>query len=150
MIIATYTINKKRKEKIDFSIPYFQDRVIIVSKVKRPSGEVGVLKNSSTKSIIEKMGFKSVELLNYFKMFGAFDNGDLQAISTNESILSDYIKRGIYYIIKSDKVENYGIGLPKGDVKFKKLIDSIIEEIKSDGTLQKIYDKWFVKSPDDG
>jgi len=139
MIVATYTITDERKKKIDFSIPYYKDPVIIVSKTKNPK-IVGVLKGSTTKKLIEKLGYTPKEYLDYPKMFSDFEQNKIGAISTNKSILNKFVKN--YHIINTGVVEEYGIGLPK-DKQFKNLIDKILMKLKQNGKIDKLNKKWF-------
>lgn len=39
--------------------------------------------------------------------------------------------------------EEYGIAAKKGNIKLVEAINKAIEELKADGTYQKIYSKWF-------
>ena len=143
MVIATYTITDKRKEKISFSKPYFTDRVVIVHRSNSINGPVGVLKGSTTKSVVEQLGHSTKEFYDYNEMFSAFDNAEIDAISTNESILKDYINSGQYHVKQTPKVEHYGIGLPKDDREFRALINDILEEINRNGEFDRLYRKWF-------
>jgi len=141
MVIATYTITDKRKKKINFSIPYFEDPVIIISKTKKPQ-IIGVLKGSTTKNLMKKLGYKIKEYLDYPRMFKDFDNNKIEAISTNKSILYQYVNQNKYHIINTDDIENYGIGMRK-DKKFTKLINNILMKLKSNGKLKALKEKWF-------
>jgi len=141
MIIATYTINKKSKEKIDFSNPYFNDDVSIVHR--NEFIKVGVLKNSTTITKILNMGYKTHEYLTYDEMFNDFDSKKINAIATNKSILKDYIKENKYFVLESKEVEYFAVGLPKNDIEFKKLIDEILAKLKENGELDKLHKKWF-------
>ena len=141
MVIATYTITDKRKKKINFSVPYFKDPVIIIAKSKNPQ-MIGVLKGSTTQNLVEKLGYKSKEYLDYPKMFKDFDSNKIEAISTNKSLLYHYVNKNKYYVINTGVVENYGIGIRK-DKKFTQLINKILMRLKSNGELKILNQKWF-------
>lgn len=38
----------------------------------------------------------------------------------------------------------YGIVLPKGDIKFKTEVDTILKDLMASGEINKIYEKWFL------
>jgi len=142
IVIATYSINKKRKKFISFSQPYFTDEVIIVAKKRNPK-IVGVLKNSTTKDIVIKMGYKIKKYLTYKEMYKAFDNNKIKAISTNKSILNNYVKTGKYLVIKTSESEYYAIGLSKGNRELKIFIDGVLLKLKKTKQYNRLYNKWF-------
>ncbi len=39
--------------------------------------------------------------------------------------------------------EPYGMGVPRFDAKFRDLVNFTLQDIKADGTYDKIYHKWF-------
>ena len=41
------------------------------------------------------------------------------------------------------KAENYGFAIRKGDDKLRARLDKALDEIRADGTYDKIYAKWF-------
>ena len=41
------------------------------------------------------------------------------------------------------KAENYGFAIRKGDDKLRARLDKVLDEIRADGTYDKIYAKWF-------
>ncbi len=143
MVIATYTINEQRKEKIAFSKPYFKDGVVIIHRGAVGKTPVGVLTNSTIREEIVKKGYSVKEYLTYDALYHDFENAKIDAISSNTSIMNSYIKSDKYSAIEFSTVEEYGIGLPKDDPEFKKLIDEILDELKKNGEYDKLYVKWF-------
>ncbi len=143
MVIATYTITDERKKRVAFSVPYFTDEIIIVQRSSATPVSVGILENSTSRAVVERMGYKTTAYRNYDELFRAFESGKIDAISSDGFILKNYIKNGKYTIIKTSKKEEFGIGLPKEDEAFKKLVNEILMELKKDGEYEKLYRKWF-------
>ena len=53
-------------------------------------------------------------------------------------------KKELYKILKDDfGQEEYAVAAKKGNTKLIDAINKAIEELKKDGTYQKIYSKWF-------
>jgi len=52
------------------------------------------------------------------------------------------------YVVLDDDFgkEEYGVGIRKEDSDFKEAIDKAIDEMKADGTADKISVKWFGKA----
>jgi glutamate/aspartate transport system substrate-binding protein len=46
---------------------------------------------------------------------------------------------------KAYTIEPYGLIEPKGDPAFKKVVDDAVKGLMKDGSIEKIYDKWFMK-----
>ena len=45
------------------------------------------------------------------------------------------------------KAENYGFAIRKGDDKLRARLDKALDEIRADGTYDKIYTQWFGDAP---
>ena len=55
-----------------------------------------------------------------------------------------HAKKDLYKILSENYgEEEYGIAAKKGNTKLIEAINKAIEELKTDGTYQKIYSKWF-------
>ena len=79
------------------------------------------------------------------------DAGRVDAIVADE-VLAKYTKKtketqakkDLYKILSENYgEEEYGIAAKKGNTKLIEAINKAIEELKTDGTYQKIYSKWF-------
>ena len=83
---------------------------------------------------------------------------DLEAGRIDAVVLDEIVAR--YYIAQKEKKDNktifkvldgdfgkeeYGIGIRKEDSELKKAIDEKLDEMKKDGSYDKIYEKWFGK-----
>ena len=106
MVVATYTINDKRDEVIDFAGPYFlagQD--ILVAKgnpegIEGPDDLAGKTVCSvagSTPAGYVEENIPDAELVlvdAYTKCRDALQNGQVDAVTTDNVILSGYVERG--------------------------------------------------------
>ena len=144
MVIATYTINEQRKNSVSFSKPYFKSRSMIVFRGELKNEErVGILDGSSTETAVSLAGYTAAYYVDYTTLLTDFEEGKIQAIASDEAILEQYVMGDTYKHIAISDREAYGVGLPKDDIRFKKLIDSILDELKSDGEFNILYRKWF-------
>lgn len=157
------TITDERKQKIDFSKPYLNNSQIIVvnasssynSKNDFSNKTIGVQLGSSSEEALNKdSGFtKSLkEIRKYSNNTEALMDlaaGRIDAVVIDEIVARYYMqKKPNTYKILNDNFgkESYGVGIRKSDTSFKTELDKVLDEMKKDGTADKISEKWFGKS----
>lgn len=158
-----YSITKERKEKVNFTNPYLENRQVIItlvnskinSKVDLKGMNVGAQNQSSAVDAINK----EEELLKTFK------DGKVYTFETNNEALMDLEAKRIdavvadeilarYYINKKGEGkfkilnddfgdESYGVGIRKGNEELLEKLNEAFEDIKKDGTAKKVSEKWF-------
>ena len=73
--------------------------------------------------------------------------GRVDAVVGDEVLVRYYVKQKNpedYKILEEDfGEEEYGIGLRKEDKKLLKLLNETLDEMREDGSYDKIYEKWF-------
>jgi glutamate transport system substrate-binding protein len=160
--VGTYTINDKRKQQISFAGPYFtagQD--LLVKKddtsITGPDTLKGKKVCSATGSTpIQKVRDQGltepaniVELQNYSQCVTQLDQGQVQAVTTDDAILKGYAAQEpdkFKVVGKTFSSEPYGIGLPKDDKALRDKVSDILQAALDDGTWQSIYDATLGKS----
>jgi polar amino acid transport system substrate-binding protein len=158
-----YSITDERKQKVEFSKPYLNNKQVIVTladsninaKSDLKGKKVGAQTGSTAVDAVEKEG----DLLKSFdggKLVTFEDNNAalmdleakrLDAIVVDEILARYYIKaRGEqkYKILNEDfGSEQYGVGIKKGDTQFVEAFNKAFDEVKADGTAAEISKKWF-------
>lgn len=157
------TITDERKEQIDFSNPYLENRQIIVvksgsgikSKADLSGKTVGLQLGSSSEEALnadENTAKSLKEIRKYSTNTEALldlKNGRIDAVVVDEVLGRYYIQKNPEdYVVLDDDFgkEEYGVGIRKEDSDFKEAIDKAIDEMKADGTADKISVKWFGKA----
>lgn len=156
-----YSITEERKEKVAFSKPYLENSQIIVtladspvnSKVDLAGLSVAVQAESSALDAInaEPEFVKSVKELVEFstnnEAFNDLEAGRSAALVVDEVLARYYMNQKgeeKYKVLKENfGSEQYGVGLRKDDTELLEKLDAALDEMKSDGTYDKIYSKWF-------
>ncbi|MEJ3743486.1 glutamate ABC transporter substrate-binding protein [Actinomycetes bacterium KLBMP 9797] len=151
LVAATYTINDKRKERIDFAGPYYEAGQNILVKAddttitgpdsfKAGDKKVCSVQGSTPAAKIEEyLANKASQLVVfdvYQKCVDALKNGQVNAVTTDNVILLGFIARneGQYKLAGENFTkEPYGIGLKKGDTAFRTFINDTLEKSYSDG-----------------
>ena len=154
-VVATYTINDKRDAVIDFAGPYFLAGQDILVAKGNPKGIQGpddlpgkkvcsVSGSTPAATIQEKYPEADLVLFDaYTKCRDALQNGQVDAVTTDNVILSGYVDAApddFELIGKTFTEEPYGIGIPEGQEEFCEFINETLAEASEDGSLQKAFD----------
>lgn len=157
------TITDKRKQQIAFSKPYLENKQIIVVKndstIKNKKDlagkKVGLQLGSSSETALKADGatLKSLkEVKKYSDNTEALmdlKDGRVDAVVADEVVARYYIakSKGVYKVLDDNfGKEEYGVGIRKTDASFKAELDKTLDAMKSDGTADKISQKWFGKA----
>ena len=158
-------ITDKRKENMLFSEPYMDNRqIVFVAKNGKESvaGEadlagktIGTQSGGTTEEYFEnkpelKASMKEVKYYpDYINAFMDLENGRLDAVVGDEIIGRYYISKHPDEIQAIDTVigtvSQFGIAFRKDDQKLRDEVQKVFDEMKADGTVAKISEKWFAK-----
>ena len=158
------TNNATRQKDVSFAVTTYVEEVRIA--VKANSGINGI-KDLAGKSVATTTGTTSVQLLrkherangvDFKEVFGKdhadsfllLESGRADAFVMDGSILAGNIANarnpGDYRIVgEVIAVEPIAIMMRKDDPSFKKAVDESIIKMMKDGTLTKLWDKWFMQ-----
>ncbi len=160
--VGTYSITDKRKEQISFAGPYFiagQD--LLVRKddtaITGPDSLMGKKVCSVTGSTpIQRVRDQKltedtnvVEFQTYSECVTKLDQGEVDAVTTDDAILKGYAAQEpdkFKVVGKTFSTEKYGIGLPKDDTALRNKVNDVLQEAIDGGEWQRIYDATLGKS----
>ena len=154
------TITEERKQKIEFSKPYLNNRQIIMVTIDSTLSKIDMLKG---KKVGLQLGSSSETALNtkpdlvkQLKEVKKYENNtlalmDLAAKRIDAVVVDEIVGRwnmakkpGVYKVLAEDMgTELYGVGIRKNDITFKEALDKVLTEIKSDKAGEAISKKWF-------
>lgn len=156
--LATITITPQREEVVSFSIPYdAAGQAVLVksnSSIKALSDlskqTVGVIFGTTAEKNLSNLvptanliGFK-----NYNDAFKALKMGDIDAITSDDTILSGlaYNDSTVKLLPKRYSYEPYGIAFKKGDstVKLKEKLDFAIKDMQQKNVIARLKKHWKV------
>ena len=154
LVIATYTINDKRKQVVDFAGPYYEaGQALMVNKdnnsIKKPEDVKGkkvcsVTGSTPAATIVDKYGAELVPAATYSACLEPLRNKQVEAITTDNVILAGFVdKEPDAFKLASDETftkEPYGIGLKKGDTEFRNWINDQLEAFSKDGSYKKAWE----------
>ncbi|WP_405092975.1 glutamate ABC transporter substrate-binding protein [Micromonospora sp. NBC_01392] len=161
LVVATYTINDERKQKVNFAGPYFiagQDLLVKAdSTIAGPEGLDGKKVCSAQGSTPAKRiqtDYPKAKLQQfdaYSKCITALEGGQVDAVTTDDIILAGYAAQSQYagkfkVVGKTFSTEPYGIGLKKDDKDGCEKVNEILKTAASDGTYKAAWDATLGKS----
>ena len=158
------TNNRARQKDADFAVTTFVEEVRIA--VKADSG-ITSIKDLNGKNVATSTGTTSVQALRKHERAGGIDfkevmgkdhaesfllleTGKADAFVMDGSILAANISRSknpknFKIVGEVLAVDPIACMLPKGDAKFKAAVDNSIKRQIKDGSLAKLYNKWFMQ-----
>jgi glutamate transport system substrate-binding protein len=152
-IAASYSINDKRKAKVDFAGPYLlahQDLLVKAdSKIAKGTDLNGknlcsVTGSTSAQNVKDTIAPKANlrENSGYSECIAALQSGAVDAVTTDDSILAGFAAQDKYkgqFKLAGLKLsnENYGIGVKKGDTATVNKINAALEKMVSDKSWDK-------------
>ena len=154
-VVATYTINAKRKRVVDFAGPYYVAGQDIMVKKGNPLGIKGP-DDLAGKKVCSVSGStpaenirthypkaKLVEFDVYSKCAEALKNGQVDAVTTDNVILLGLLSKdqqAFELVGKKFTQEPYGIGVKKGDTQFRNFINDVLTKAEQDGRWRQAWD----------
>ncbi|HEY0500903.1 MAG TPA: glutamate ABC transporter substrate-binding protein [Kutzneria sp.] len=158
LVIATYTINDKRKQKVSFAGPYFvagQDLLVKTDNTAITGPEslngkklCSVAGSTSAQNIQTKFANQVAlqQYGGYSECVTGLLNGAIDALSTDDIILQGYAAANagkLKVVGKPFSTEPYGIGLKKGDTKTQQALNGYIQDMEKDGAWEAALKKNF-------
>ncbi len=150
------------ESSFDFSVPYFFDSLSILA-TKGSFKQIGDLKDNKITAVQGTLAEKEAmrilrraedpqaekNVVSYpdrASCFGALGKGKVKAWIDSGMILLEYAAKAperLELIRASDALEEVGVALPQDDSAWRNLVNFTIQDMAKDGSLKRIYDKWF-------
>jgi len=152
LVVATYTINDKRKEVVSFAGPYYMAGQSILVKadnddIKTEDDLVGQpvcsVTGSTPAAKLAEIGAEPLLTDTYTNCLEPLRSGQVVAVSTDNVILAGLAAQneGEFKVVgKPFTDEPYGIGLALDDTEFRDYINDVLEESYDDGSYQEAWD----------
>ena len=158
--IAGITISDDRAKEIDFSDPYFESNLALI--VKSDSKETAETLNAKDKKVACQTGTtgdawieenlpdaEKVPLTDISAGLAGVSTGSYDAYVVDLPVAKKNLSDAFTDLTILEEIatgEQYGIAVSKNNPELTKAINGALAEMQSDGTLQKIWDKWMVEA----
>ncbi len=153
------TITPERQESMTMSAPYMENKQIVVvlkdseiQKLEDLKGkDVAVQDGSSAQSALAAdadllSSINQIDFKDNVTALMDLKNGQVDALAV-DSVVADYYtsqEPDTFRILdESLAPEQYGIGFRKGEQAFAHAVQAALDEMKKDGTFEKISMEWF-------
>ncbi|MGW7100882.1 glutamate ABC transporter substrate-binding protein [Streptomyces sp. NPDC054838] len=160
LVVASYSINDKRKARVDFAGPYFlahQDLLVRADDTSITKAEdlnkkklCSVTGSTSAQNVKTKLAPEAdlQEFPGYSECLTGLENKAVDALTTDNSILAGYAaqekNKGKFKLVGlSLSNENYGIGLKKGDKDLQTKVNAALKKMVADGAWDAAVKKNF-------
>ncbi len=161
MIWNGYSITPARQEKVLFSEPYMKNRILVIvnkdsgiknfadlkNKIVSTQGESSALEALNNNDLSKELA-EIVTYASYNDVFNDLKTERCDAIAVDETLGLYQIKtageQDLYTVLDEDLgSEEYGVGFRKEDTEFVDKFNKALKELKDEGEIDKIYQKWF-------
>jgi glutamate transport system substrate-binding protein len=151
IVVATYTINDKRKEVVSFAGPYYMagqsiltlaDNDTIESEDDLVGQPVCSVTGSTPAAKLAEIGAEPVLTDTYTNCLEPLRSGQVVAVSTDNVILAGLAAQneGEFKVVGEPFTEEpYGIGLALDDTEFRNWINDVLEASYEDGRYEEAW-----------
>lgn len=156
ILFSTLAMLPDRAKALQFSQPYAANELMVVGAKTTPISKpedlaklsVGVPKGSAQETQITKMAPSGTDIRHFdddSATIQAILSGQVQAVGANQFYLRrlDEQKPGVFDKKFSLSVLYNGAGTRLGDKEWNATVNAFLTKIKSNGDLNKIYQKWM-------
>ena len=157
IVVNGVDITDERKETFDFSDPYIYDRTVLV--IKEGTEGIASFDDLAGKTTANSIGSTYMEMGEAYgatvqgvddltKCMDLVKNGTVDATINAATSINDYIKTtgetGFVIVDESDTVP-YAIPMKKGEDNdtLREVINQALQDMREDGTLKAISEKYF-------
>lgn len=154
IVVATYTINDKRKEVVSFAGPYYnagQDILVLAGNPEKIQGpddlkgkDVCSVAGSTSEKNIQAYDVNLITTDTYSNCLEPLRTGKVIAVTTDNVILAGLADQnaGEFEVVGNPFTEEpYGIGLAHDDAAFRGFINDVLEASFTDGTWKSLWEK---------
>ncbi|MDO8720050.1 MAG: basic amino acid ABC transporter substrate-binding protein [Polaromonas sp.] len=164
LLVSAITITDERKQTMDFSTPYFDAQQLIAvkkdSKIAKfdelKNLKVGVQNGTTGDEVITKLQGKDSANVKRFEStplaLKELEGGGVDAVVADNGVVVHYVNNNVNAQFKtisdaSFKAEQYGMAVKKGNADLLEKINKGLAAIKTDGSYDRIYAKYFGAAP---
>ena len=158
--ISAMTITDERKQKVNFTVPYYKSGLATAVKADNQDiksfddldgKRIGV--QTGTTGEIEANKVPNAKVTSYDTIDGAFmdlTNGAIDAVVNDFPVTAYYIAQGndqVKMVGDLKTSEYYGIAIPKQKPEVLEKVNAALKTLKENGKYAEIYKKWFSVDP---
>lgn len=152
--IAGMTVTDERKEKVDFSEPYYNAKQVMIvkedSNIAKASDmsdkKIVVIQGYTGETCVKKLGFSYQSFKKGTEAIMELVNGKCDVVVIDSATADKYVKdnKGLKVVEDNKEFENeeYAIAVKKGNKELLDQINKTIKKMKEDGKINELAAKY--------
>lgn len=162
LVLNDVTITKARQKHYDFTTPYIYSKTVLITRkdntdikniddIKGKKIAVGTGTDNAVQA--EKYGAKTLSSSQFADTLALIEQGRAEGTLNSREALLAYLKDNPkadlkYQVVPASKIPSAKIAglLSKNNPGLKKKVNKAIKQLRADGTLKKLSDKYFTSN----
>jgi len=160
LVVAASTITDEREGTIDFSDPYYEAQQALlvtegsdIATVEDLAGATVGAQDGTTGETYANDETEADSVRGFPEgpdAISALTNGQVDAVIIDAPVAQDAVDQGtagVEIVTEIPTGELYGLGIAEDNDALREAVNKALVELKDDGTLAKLYDKYFSLEP---
>ncbi len=161
-VVSGVTITDERRKTVEFSEPYLRYGQVVLARADESAGtgvetlrernvavQTGTTNDEKATALQKEAKIGSVRRYETFALaVKALINKDVDAVIIDSPAADGFMATNAGQLKEVGDPftsEALGIALKQGDTTFKTAFDAALTQMKADGTIDRLYQKWFVE-----
>lgn len=153
--ISALSITEERQTVMDFSDPYYDNEVGLVTDggdgvgsiaaARDQQVRVGVMQGTVGETQARELGLQTVQFEDATTMFTALSTGGVDAVLDDVTAIAQHAEDDPDFVVQetADLDDQLGVAVAEGDEAMLREVDATLDRIEADGTLERIVETWI-------
>lgn len=153
--ISALSITEERRTVMDFSDPYYDNEVGLVTDGEDGVGSidaareeqvrVGVMQGTVGETQARELGLNAVQFEDATTLFTGLSTGSVDAVLDDVTAIAQHAQDDPDFVVQetADLDDQLGVAVAKGDAAMLSAVDATLDRVEEDGTLEQIVETWI-------
>lgn len=153
--ISALSITEERRTVMDFSDPYYDNEVGLVTDGEDGVGSidaareeqvrVGVMQGTVGETQARELGLNAVQFEDATTLFTGLSTGGVDAVLDDVTAIAQHAQDDPDFVVQetADLDDQLGVAVAKGDTAMLSAVNATLDRIEEDGTLERIVETWI-------
>lgn len=153
--ISALSITEERRTVMDFSDPYYDNELGLVTDGEDGVGSiagardeqvrVGVMQGTVGETQARELGLNAVQFEDATTLFTGLSTGSVDAVLDDVTAIAQHAEDDPDFVVQETAAldDQLGVAVKKGDEAMLRAVDTTLDRIEEDGTLEQIVEQWI-------
>lgn len=153
--ISALSITEERQTVMDFSDPYYDNEIGLVTDGEDGVGSidaareeqvrVGVMQGAVGETQARELGLNAVQFEDATTLFTGLSTGGVDAVLDDVTAIAEHAEDDPDFVVQETAAldDQLGVAVQKGDEAMLRAVDTTLDRIEEDGTLEQIVEQWI-------